>query len=309
MKNNINLLIQSKEYKESIDKTYMFLKTNRNLKYYLETNKIIKLLLNKLTNPTGVDYEYDYTIKELHKIITRRYGDKNELASFIPACDASLVIVKNDIGIFKEIVELFLKCRKFKGDSETYIQAQFDKSSQKSINDLGSDKIIKIAIDNGYKKVKNIRELLQYDFAITKYTKEIKNQIIPDYDFGSQNKDLDIIIKKGKMFYFLEAKHIKESGGAQDKQIKELIGLISQSKLPRNIGIIAFMDGIYSNTLLDIDNDHIINNTAKINKCAKLDNKETKIAMQRFEIVDSLHKNENNYWLNTGSLVEFLKDK
>ena len=46
----------------------------------------------------------------------------------------------------------------------------------------------------------------------------------------------------------VEAKHLKESGGAQDKSASELVDLIDQED--RGVYYISFMDGIFFNHLI-----------------------------------------------------------
>ena len=138
--------------------------------------------------------------------------------------------------------------------------------------------------------------------AVAYYNKDIKHKINANINFGSQDKDLDVIFKVGNNFIFLEAKHIKESGGAQDKQIKELIGLLNIN-LPINIFIVSFMDGVYSNHLLDIEISCIENPEALV----RLKNK-TKLSQQQYEILKGLKNNQNSFWVNTYGLIELIKD-
>lgn len=62
-----------------------------------------------------------------------------------------------------------------------------------------------------------------------------------------QDKEPDIVLKINDKFFIIEAKHIKESGGAQDKQIVELIEFIRYSEELENVHYVSFMDGIYFN--------------------------------------------------------------
>ena len=62
-----------------------------------------------------------------------------------------------------------------------------------------------------------------------------------------QDKEPDIVLKINDKSFIIEAKHIKESGGAQDKQIVELIEFIRYSEELENVHYVSFMDGIYFN--------------------------------------------------------------
>lgn len=46
-----------------------------------------------------------------------------------------------------------------------------------------------------------------------------------------------------------EAKHMKETGGGQDKQVSELIALVSQDDVGTRGGYVGYLDGIYFNAL------------------------------------------------------------
>ncbi|MFZ9470082.1 MAG: DpnII family type II restriction endonuclease [Rickettsiales bacterium] len=97
----------------------------------------------------------------------------------------------------------------------------------------------------------------------------------------TQNKNLDLIIKSNEKLFLCEAKHINTSGGGQDKQMSELIELLNIKENNKDFYIISFLDGKYSNKLLDD------------NSLGK------KISTQRNEIINYLKNNKNNYWLNT----------
>ncbi len=62
--------------------------------------------------------------------------------------------------------------------------------------------------------------------------KEFCNKFKIQYEFGKyhQEKEPDMVLKVNYHFFIIEAKHIKEAGGAQDKQIAELIEFIRYSE-------------------------------------------------------------------------------
>ena len=90
--------------------------------------------------------------------------------------------------------------------------------------------------------------------------------------------------------FLLEAKHINTSGGGQDKQISELIEILSLKEKNSHISYVAFFDGRYSNEILS-------NNNAG-----------EKLKSQRKEIKKYLSKNPNNYWLNTAGFKALFQD-
>jgi len=99
-----------------------------------------------------------------------------------------------------------------------------------------------------------------------------------------------LIIKIDNKIFIVEAKHLNTSGGGQDKQIAELIEIINLKEKNENIFYIAFLDGNYSNILLDNK------------KCGE------KLKTQRKEIKKYLKNNARNFWLNTKGFENLFSD-
>jgi len=110
------------------------------------------------------------------------------------------------------------------------------------------------------------------------------------YQFGQthQNKLPDIVVKIDGHFLIIEAKHIKETGGAQDKQVNELIQFISYSEKSEFIHYLAFLDGIYFNEFINPRGD--------------------KIKKQVKDIENSLSSNPNNFFVNTSGIMKIFED-
>ncbi|HHT38183.1 MAG TPA: hypothetical protein GXZ95_02070 [Mollicutes bacterium] len=303
IKTNLEYFKMSIENKESLDVRYMSLELHESLDEMVETTKEIKELLItikrlKLNNmPTSQFYE------QLRPLILSDLGSKNEFNGFINACDSAISTIKANPETFEQIVNLYLENRDISDHTpREWIQAFIDKGSQRSLGVIGEKKVIEIAEEHGFVFAPTSEMFFNHKYAVTNYTSGIKKQIDSNLNFGSQNKNLDIIFKINDNYVFLEAKHIKESGGAQDKQIKELIGLMNLD-LPPNIFVISFMDGVYSNHLLDISEDNI-NNPDTIIRGGNV----TKIRRQRYEIINSLKTFNNVYWVNTYGLQELISD-
>lgn len=122
--------------------------------------------------------------------------------------------------------------------------------------------------------VKNVRKKLNIRLATKK-----------------QNKKLDLIIKINGRIFLCEAKHLNTSGGGQDKQIAELIEIISLKEQNKNISYIAFLDGSYSNVLLGAKSGG------------------DKLTTQRKEIKKYLLHNPNNFWVNTTGFKALFGNK
>lgn len=88
----------------------------------------------------------------------------------------------------------------------------------------------------------------------------------------------------------IEAKHIKESGGSQDKQLNELIAYISyQEQQNSPVRYVAFLDGFYFHLMASATQG-------------------TKPYRQRRDIENALKQNPRNYFVNTRGLRELLSD-
>lgn len=163
---------------------------------------------------------------------------------------------------------------------------------------IGEVKVVELAKEAGFNEVDNWNDFKGENKVVARFSKGvfdaggIKNNLGLDLDFKSQDKMLDIILKNGNKIAFLEAKHLKEGGGEQDKQVKELIDIVSKCPQKDNVYHIAFMDGLYSNILLT----------------QKSSTKKNKIEKQLADIKEALRKNENCFWVNTKGLTALLQN-
>lgn len=112
------------------------------------------------------------------------------------------------------------------------------------------------------------------------------------YKFGKdhQGKEPDMVLKVNHYFFIIEAKHIKESGGSQDKQIVETIEFIKYSEDKNDIHYLSFMDGVYFNNFIWVKDDN------------------NKVGRQKKAIEKYLDENENNFFVNTTGLITLLND-
>ena len=112
------------------------------------------------------------------------------------------------------------------------------------------------------------------------------------YEFGNQHQGKlhDILLKVEDHIFLIEAKHMKESGGAQDKQVVEIIEFIAYSETSDNIHYVTFMDGIY------------------FNRYASKSIKRNKTGAQKDSIVKNLQKNKSNFFVNTTGLKQIFED-
>lgn len=294
MKENLYYFHFSKSHKEdNLDPFYCFFDKDKDLELYKSNAKEIKkiLITIKTLSEKGKDIKViDSLYSDLMNSLND-YSNTSEFGCFINACDSVLSTAKNDLSLLKKICKKYFENRDLNEFvPEEWIQAIIDTNSSRKKGKAGENKISKILNSFNYKKVLTLEEFKINNKCFTVFGKgtfDIKNV---RSSFGAkiatkkQNKNLDFIIKNNNKIFFLEAKHLNTSGGGQDKQIAELIELISLH------AYIGYLDGVYSNTILNE------NNTGD------------KLRTQQKEIQKALEKNKNNLWVNTAGFKELLQD-
>lgn len=188
------------------------------------------------------------------------------------------------------------------GYSNIIVQALYDSGVSRKKGMAGILKIIDIVGKTlgGIKHFQDIKDLesdKEGYFLPDKGDKALfkafckKYEIIYQFGKDHQDKRPDIVLKISDHFFITEAKHIKESGGAQDKQIVEAIEFIKYSEDLSSIHYLSFMDGIYFNEFIQ----------APLQKDAKT-------SKQKKHIEKHLKNNPNNFFVNTAGIKTLLKD-
>jgi hypothetical protein len=279
----------------------MFLEWDKNINKYVSTTKKLKELLATIKTLRAKKHNADAIYQDLYNLLLDKYASKSELNCFINACDSTTSTIKSaGFDSFKYVVDLYLKHRDFTEITpKEWIQAIIDKGASRAKGSTGENKLVEIVSEYGFVHVNNWKDFKRNKKSVAVFSKNhfdlpaIKRELGIELKFNSQNKMLDIILKNGDKVIFIEAKHLKEGGGSQDKQIKELIGIIQRTTGGKNVFYGAFLDGIYSNVLLENVENPVGN---------------TKIAFQRKDMGVALKNNKNSFWFNTAGFVEFAKD-
>jgi hypothetical protein len=289
--------------------------------YYVKDNLIVenKDLIEKVERLRELIISYCVVIEKneetAHEILDEIYNiitsveniNYSEFVAFWNAMDISYSIYKemdNKKEVLRELLSEYCKRRRKiydkLGYSNIIVQALCDsKSSQKQRNS-GGDKLENIVIDN-------LNDFKNKDccyFLLDRKDKKLFEDFIEkyglNYEFGknSQNKVPDMVLKVNNDIFIIEAKHIKEGGGAQDKQMKEIIEFIKYEESNKNIHYISFMDGIYFNKFIKRKNYVNENNNTKKNK----------VQNQIKDIEKHLKNNKNNFFVNTEGFKLILKD-
>lgn len=280
----------SQENPESaLDDAYIFDKCNPEIKKYIENTKEVKnylitirTLLNKKEDKKVIDRYFHLLAEALNE-----FSNCSEFSCFINACDNVLDFVKKDFGLLKEITKRYFKNRILNESvPEEWIQAILDSNSGRKKGSCSENKLLHILESRGFKRVDNWDDFNKNKKCVARFSSifdlnAVRNNLNIKIKTKKQNKRLDLIIKDGDARFLLEAKHLNTAGGGQDKQLSELIELLSLTEKNKKIYYIAFLDGNYSNILLS-------------NKNIK-----GKIDTQRKDITKFLKNNPNNYWVNT----------
>lgn len=252
---------------------------------------------------------------EIYDIITRiRNVQYNEFNAFWNTLDMTYsVFEKLPSDKKKEIVKVILEkyCeRRLKlynklGYSNVTVQALYDSGSSRKKGSVGITKLVSICekyFDNLNHSVTidhfnnhNICYILpdRGDSVLFKRILE-ENNLRFEYGKGMQNKIPDLLIKYFDQIFVIEAKHLKEGGGEQNKSVGELIEFVRQREDLSNVHYIAFMDGVYFNLFISPSQNKV--------------KKENKIDQQRNDIMKALLKNKSNFVLNTMGFNLLLED-
>lgn len=183
------------------------------------------------------------------------------------------------------------------GYSFSTLQAIKDSKAHKSNGNSGNSKVTKLLEDSGFSYyldndldgfIKSDKVFIYPDKKDKSLFKKILNHYGASFDWSKnhENKQTDFLFKVNGIIYIMEHKHMKESGGGQDKQMSEIINFISYKD--KNVSYVAFLDGIYFNVLSDINI------------------KNGKPFEQRKSIIENLKKNKQNYFVNTRGFISLM---
>jgi hypothetical protein len=201
------------------------------------------------------------------------------------------------------------------GYTDVTIQALYDNGSSRR---KGSAAITKITDIYNYffKNSNHPKTIDEFENCDTCYIlpdkgdKKIFNEFKEKYGikfaYGekAQNKMPDFLLKYFNQFFIIEAKHLKEGGGTQNKSVLELIDFVRETeKDSDNVHYVGFMDGVYFNLFISSSDSKISSSDGKKKK-KDID----KVKSQLTSIKDILAKNKNNFIVNTGGLKALFKD-
>lgn len=300
LKNNKHYFEISRDNPEPhLDESYFILEKHPEIKGHLKKIKEIKevlITIKKLKEKKEPDSVLEKYFLDLFEAFKSSFANCSELGCFVNACDTTRDLIQKDYKSFKKITNLYIAKRELNDKvPENWVQAIMDSNSSRKKGELGERKLIRILSEYGFREVENWNDFNKTKKCVARFSKDtfsnerVKEELQIKLKTKKQNKMLDLVIKNNNEFFILEAKHLNVGGGEQDKQVSELIELLSLKEGKENIHYISFLDGTYSNSLL-----------GEINKGSK------KKIKQRKEIEQYLKKNPSNFWMNTAGFEEFV---
>lgn len=248
-------------------------------------------------------------LDEIYDIVTS--VDKiqyTEFVAFWKVLDLSYSVfnqLPNQKSILNEILKKYCEKRRKLYDrlgyTYTTVQALFDSGASRRKGSSGIGKLVNLLKNIiGAEHVKTIEEFVSVsagyflpDTGDEMLFEEFCKKFGIEYAFGRkhQQKLPDLVFKADDHLFVVEGKHVKEPGGAQNKQVLELIEFVKHSERSSNIHYVSFMDGMYFNYFISTDS-----------------NSNNKTARQRKDIERALASNKNNYFVNTAGFIRLLKD-
>jgi hypothetical protein len=213
----------------------------------------------------------------------------------LPEQDRKLMLHK----ILEEYCEKRRKIYDELGYSNIVVQALYDSGVSRKKGKAGIEKITDLILQK-FRNAQKFSTIDELGNQILGYFLPDENKVLFDkfianyniaYRFSQtyQGKLPDVVLKVTDHFFIIEAKHINETGGAQDKQIAELISFINQREPSQNIHYVAFLDGLYFNYFIGSA-------------------KGSKLFQQREAIENCLKRNHGNFFVNTAGFVNLLQD-
>lgn len=233
----------------------------------------------------------------------------SEFTSYWATKDMSFSVYKKTLKtekfkleFLKNIIPEFINDRhllyKIHGYSFSTLQVVSDSKSHKKNGVAAIKKITNIFNSFGFK---------HFDSDdVNLFTKSSKVYIYPDkkdkilfkkilkhfnikfeWSENHENKQTDCLFKVKNKIFIMEHKHMKESGGGQDKQMSEIINFVSYKDT--GVHYVSFLDGVYFNLLAD--------NSIVSGKSFK----------QRMSIFHNLNDNKQNFFVNTSGFRKLIE--
>ncbi len=304
--NNIFYWQKSLDHPEPyIDKDYMFNKIITSDKKLLKQIQRLRRLIQEYCKN---DAKKSEILDEIHNIIISvEKIQYTEFVAFWKVLDMSYSVfrkIPNQKSVLGEMLKSYCELRQdlySKENSDVVVQALYDSGASRKKGVVGTNKLLGLIEDSlQAQHVKDIDSMINSNISYflpdqgdKKLFKDFRKRYNVEYKFGKkhQGKEPDMVLKANDDFFILELKHIKEQGGAQNKQLVEVIDFIKYSESSEKIHYLSFIDGLYFNKFID-----------------RKERENSKIGKQKNAIKMHLRDNKNNFFVNTAGMRALLKD-
>lgn len=259
----------------------------------------------------GRELAEDAIVREINRILTSHQClQYTEFVAFWKCLDMSFSIYRKlspqeQLTLLRKSLENYCRNRidlyKTHGLTHSVVQALYDAQSSRKQGSSAIRKLVAL-LSEASPQIRKLEENLVLSESSLWYAildrsegKKILEQIISSrslkftFRIQKQNKLPDLVVGVEKHVFLLEAKHIKEPGGAQDKQIAELIDFIRECETDSTFHYVSFLDGLYFNELIR-------------------ENSGDKQAFQKRAILECLKNCPSNYFVNTAGFKALLQD-
>jgi len=264
---------------------------------HMRTIKRIRHLIRRICEEEK--YEDTSLLTELDKLLLEEGAQYSEFVAFMNTCDISRSIYIDleepiRLEVLNHIIRTFCKKRfemyKHIADEDPCIaQAIMDRGAVRRFAELGKIKVKKLLYDYNFTEIeaptpfcsipsKLIFDVNRHKRAFSRICALLRLQ-------RKFKKRPDLMVKVYDHVLIMEVKHVKEAGGAQDKQIKELIDFISISEANRtDIHYLSFLDGRYANVVFRGQHQY------------------------SSDAITALKQNPSNLFVNTMGFIQLIKD-
>ncbi|MEM3451989.1 MAG: hypothetical protein QW830_06265 [Nitrososphaerales archaeon] len=258
--------------------------------------EVIKNIRSVIRDICGSQKFEDTILYQLISFLEQDGAQYSEFTAYMNAFDVSLSVFnrwekRSRLVEIKKIVQRYCESRfnLYKGveiNNRTIPQAMMDRGASRAKGESGKDKIKKMMETYGIILVETFRDFEKQDKCINdiNHSGIVFTSLREKLTIGKHLiKNPDLVLKIKDHILIIEAKHIKESGGAQDKQLLELCNLIKEQE-DGKVHYVAFLDGVYANKFFA--GKHGYSSTA----------------------LDNLRKNPNNFFVNTYGFRSLIED-
>lgn len=302
MQSNLHYFEISKNNPEPhLDKAYFCLEKHPELPSFIKNIKEIKELLitiKKLKTNKEETTVVEKYYRKIFDVFDKKFSNCSELGCFVNACDTTRDLVQKDFKTFKTITDFYLDKRELDDKvPANWVQAILDGNSSRRKGDLGERKLINILKRSGFCEVFDWADFWKKEKVVAVFSdavfslKNIREHLKINIATKKQDKKFDLLIKYFDKTFLLEAKHLNVGGGEQDKQVSELIEILSLRENRTDIFYIAFLDGTQSNILLN-----------------KFSTRAARRSEQQKEMLEYLKQNSRSFWLNTAGFKALFLD-